>query len=79
MLSKIQGIVPQKMYLIDGTDKTRHYKTKEYLDFYLFTKTILKNILKIFLKKKYILKNVITVKYVILQMSVKKFGLRIII
>ena len=67
------------MYLIDGTDKTRHYKTKEYLDFYLFTKNNFEKYLKNILKKKYILKNVITVKYVILQMSVKKFGLRIII
>ena len=52
MLSKIQGIVPQKMYLIDGTDKTRYYKTKEYLDFYLFTKNNFEKYLKNISKEK---------------------------
>ena len=38
MLSKIQGLLPEKMYLIDGSDITHQYKTKEFIDYYLFTK-----------------------------------------
>ena len=38
MLSKIQGILPDKMYLIDGADITHQYKPKEFVDFYNFTK-----------------------------------------
>ena len=50
MLSKIQGALPERMYLIDGSDIIHKYKTKEFLDFYLFTKNnfeiYLKNISK---------------------------------
>lgn len=50
MLSKIQGILPDKMYLIDGADITHQYKPKEFIDFYNFTKKnfdkYLKNITK---------------------------------
>ena len=40
MLSKVQGILPEKMYLIDGADITHQYKTKEFIDYFLFTKKI---------------------------------------
>ena len=52
MLSTIQGVVPEKMYLIDGTNETRSYKTKEYLDFYLFTKKNFEKYLKNISKEK---------------------------
>jgi len=52
MLSKIQGIIPKKMYLIDGTSETRSYKTKEYLDFYLFAKNNFEKFLKNISKEK---------------------------
>ena len=32
MVSKIQGIVPKNMYLIDGSDIHHKYKTKEFLE-----------------------------------------------
>ena len=38
MLSKVQGVLPEKMYLIDGADIFHHYKPKEILDLYLFKK-----------------------------------------
>ena len=46
MVSKIQGIVPKNMYLIDGSDIHHKYKTKEFLDFYLFTKNNFEKYLK---------------------------------
>ena len=50
MLSTIQGILPERMYLIDGDDITHQYKIKEFIDFYHYTKKnfdkFLKNIVK---------------------------------
>ena len=50
MLSTIQGILPERMYLIDGADITHQYKIKEFIDFYHYTKKnfdkFLKNIVK---------------------------------
>ena len=46
MLGKVQGILPEKMYLIDGADITHQYKTKEFIDYFLFTKKNLDNYLK---------------------------------
>ena len=45
MLSKIQGKLPEKMYLIDGADIFHHYKPKEFIDFFLFTKSNFENFL----------------------------------
>ena len=52
MLSKIQGILPLKMYLIDGADITHQYKPKEFIDFYSFTKKNFDNYLKNIAKEK---------------------------
>ena len=38
LLSKIQGPVPIKMYLIDGANKTHDFKVNEFLDYFLYTK-----------------------------------------
>ena len=50
MLSTIQGILPERMYLIDGANITHQYKIKEFIDFYHYTKKnfdkFLKNIVK---------------------------------
>ena len=46
MLSKIQGKIPEKMYLIDGSDITHTYKPKEFLEFYNFTKSNFEKFLK---------------------------------
>ena len=43
MLSKIQGTLPERMYLIDGSDILHKYKTKEFIDFICLLKVILKN------------------------------------
>ena len=52
MLSKIQGILPERMHLIDGSDIVHKYKTKEFLDFYLFTKNNFEKYLKNISKEK---------------------------
>ena len=46
MLSKIQGTLPERMYLIDGSDILHKYKTKEFIDFYFFTKSNFEKYLK---------------------------------
>ena len=50
ILSSIQGILPERMYLIDGADITHQYKIKEFIDFYHYTKKnfdkFLKNIVE---------------------------------
>ena len=39
MISKIQKILPKKMYLIDGSDIEHEYKTSEYLDIFKHSKS----------------------------------------
>ncbi len=46
MIAKIQGKIPEKMYLIDGSDITHSYKPKEFLEFYNFTKNNFEKFLK---------------------------------
>ena len=46
MLSKVQGVLPEKMYLIDGADIFHHYKPKEILDLYLFKKSNFEKFIK---------------------------------
>ena len=46
MLSKIQKVMPKKMYLIDGSDKIHSYKTNEFFDYFIYTKKNFQNYLK---------------------------------
>ena len=38
LLSKTQGHIPDTMYLIDGNDEIHSFKTKEYLDYFTYSK-----------------------------------------
>lgn len=38
MLSSVQKVIPDKMYLIDGNKKDHQFKPKEYKDLFLYTK-----------------------------------------
>ena len=67
------------MYLIDGSDIIHKYKTKEFLDFYLFTKNNFEIYLKNISKENIYPEKILIVQYVIIQKYVKIFGRRIII
>ena len=38
LLSKVQGLMPLKMYLIDGSNKIHDYKVSEFIDYFLYSK-----------------------------------------
>ena len=38
LLSKVQGFLPKKMHLIDGTKTTNTFNVNEFIDYFLFTK-----------------------------------------
>ena len=46
MLSEIQKMIPEKMYLIDGNKKTHQFRPKEYKDLFLYTRDRFNNFLE---------------------------------
>ena len=78
LVSKITGSLPNKMFLIDGTDKVSEFKVHEFYEYFIYTKLKFDEFLKV-TKKIFILKNANIAKYVIGKMYAKIFGMVTII
>ena len=74
MLGKVQKLLPEKMYLIDGSDEKHTFKTIEYIDLFNHGKKEFIKFLPKISKKKFTLKNAPIAIYVTGKMCVIKFG-----
>ena len=45
LISKITGVLPKLMHLVDGNNEHHSYKVSEFLDYFNFTKSKFKNFL----------------------------------
>ena len=52
LLSKIQGLIPKEMYLVDGKSLVNSFNVNEFIDYFLFTKENFENYLTKVLKEK---------------------------
>ena len=52
LLSKIQGLMPKKMHLVDGTQLINSFNVNEFVDYFLFTKNNFEKFLSTVLKEK---------------------------
>ena len=79
LISKITGVLPKQMYLIDGNSKYHPNKVSEFLDYFKFTKSKFESFLSDTKTKAFILKHAIIVIIVFGKMNTLRYGKQITI